>query len=317
MVDFIQDSQAYICITGATGFLGSHLLKYLLFNTNYNFVLIKRTSSSLTRLENIDKTRVYFFDVDENFENLEECFKDKKIISIIHCATNYGRNAKTCLNILKTNLNFPIKLLELAVKYNVISFINTDSYFNKPNMSYFYLQDYSLSKRSLRLWLEYFSSKIKIANVVLEHIYGENDSLEKFVPFLINEIAVKNSLEINLTGGEQKRDFIYVDDVVCAYKYILDFTLTRELKYKNFDLGTGIVTSIKDFANTVKRESSSHTKLNFGALPYRTDEIMLSKAENSDLLNLGWKPRYTIQKGIKKYISNERKQTLIYSHTNI
>ncbi|XRK15842.1 nucleoside-diphosphate-sugar epimerase [Elusimicrobium posterum] len=257
-------------------------------------------------MSDIDKSRVAFFDVNEDFDNLSDVFKQHKISSIIHCATNYGRKEKSCINILKTNLIFPIKLLELAVENNVTSFINTDSYFDKTQMSYMYLQDYSLSKKSLLLWLKYFSDKIKIANVILEHIYGETDSQDKFVSKLINEIAIKKAPQIDLTAGEQKRDFIYIDDAVSAYEYILNYTLTHKLKFKNFELGTGKAYSVKEFASIVKNESKSPTKLNFGAIAYREDEIMISTAQNSELINLGWAPKFDITAGIRKYIDYER-----------
>ena len=294
-------------ITGVSGFLGSHLLKFLLATTNYKFVAIKRETSNLFRLLDIDSTRVEFFDVSNDFNDLEDAFKDKNILSIIHCATNYGKKGESCVDILHTNLIFPIKLLELAIKYNVESFINTDSYFNKPQMSYQYLQNYSLSKKSLLLWLKLYSEKIKIANVVLEHIYGPQDNLSKFVPFLINEIAKKNSSSVDLTGGEQKRDFIYIDDVVKAYKYILDFTLNKYLKFKQFNIGTGKAYSIKELACEIKKQSKSSTKLNFGALPYRVDEIMISQADNSEMKNIGWEAEYDLRKGIGEYIKYVQK----------
>ena len=80
---------------------------------------------------------------------------------------------------------YPINLLEMAVKNNVGVFINTDSYFNKENLSYNYLLNYSLSKKSLNLWLKHFSKKIKIINMVLEHIYGEYDNDNKFIEKII------------------------------------------------------------------------------------------------------------------------------------
>ena len=48
----------------------------------------------------------------------------------------------------------------------------------------------------------------------------------------------------------------------------------------------------------------SNTMLNFGAIEYRQNEVMTSKADISSLLNLGWEPRFDLKMGLRKYIQN-------------
>lgn len=293
----------YIIITGATGFLGSHILKYFLKNTNYNVLIIKRSFSDTTRINNeLKNQKVRFINIDEcNLDSIKLPIK-----GIIHCATDYGRNNKKSSQVLKANLIFPVELLEFATKRNIELFINMGSYFNKANMSYLYLKDYSLSKKSFNLWLQYFSHKIKIINMQLEHIYGEDDNKEKFVEFAIKNIAIDKADSIDLTHGDQKRDFIYVEDVCSACLKVFNYGLKNHLKYKNFEVGRAEAISVKDLVLLIKELSHSKTKLNFGALPYRDDEIMTSFAENSELLNLGWTPKYDLKSGILKILRKEK-----------
>lgn len=290
-----------ILLTGATGFLGSHLLKYLL-NNDYKIVILKRSFSNTDRIKKeLDNESLKFYDIDNI--DLKQVFSQNKIDVIIHCATEYGRNSNSCYRVLETNLMFPIKLLELAVDNNVNLFVNTDSYFNKENMSYSHLLNYSLSKKSLNLWLKYFSKKIKVVNMVLEHIYGPNDNSDKFVQKMIQSIAINKVDYIDLTSGDQKRDFIYVDDVCKIYLAILNYAQKTNFKYRAFNVGTGIGTTIKDFVLYVKEFSKSTTKLNFGVIPYREDEIMCSYADISELSNLvNIKELISPETGIKKLI---------------
>ena len=307
----------YILVTGATGFLGSHILKSLLQNTNYHILVLKRSFSDTYRINNeLNNSRVHWINIDVDNVELVNAFKNNNILAIIHCATNYGRNGD-CVDTLETNLIFPVYLLELAVKYNVELFINTDSYFNKDSMSYLYLQNYSLSKKSLLLWLKYFSKKIKIINMMLEHIYGDKDDDKKFVASMVRKIAIENINSVNCTFGDQKRDFIFVDDVCNAYLTVLDYGLKNKFRYRNFDIGTGTAVSIKDFVMKIKEISNSDTKLNFGAMPYRDDEIMLSVADNIDLCNLGWEPKFDYISGIKTVIEREKYEIINHCRTDI
>ena len=131
-------------------------------------------------------------------------------------------------------------------------------------------------------------------------MYGKNDSESKFVPNLISQIR-KNPNEIKMTEGNQTRDFIYIKDVVSAYKKVLS-SMDLLKDYQEFHIGTGVSTSIKDFTILAKNLLESKTNLLFGAIPYRSGEIMESKIEKCNLQLLGWAPYYPLEKGLKEYI---------------
>lgn len=289
-----------ILLTGPTGFLGSHLLKKLDSEDKYTIVAVKRSFSDLKRVRSVKFSNVLFYDIDKIA--LEDIFNDNKIDLVIHTATEYGRKDGSVHKILEANLLFPIKIIELAISCSTECFINTDSYFNKDHFSYSYLLDYSLSKKSLLPWLKSFSGKLKVVNVVLEHMYGEDDSYGKFVENMIRDIAVTQVDSVDLTYGNQKRDFIYVADVVDAYIKIIDYSLSNKFSFKTVNVGTGVSHEIKYFVEKIKQISNSHTRLNFGAIPYRSDEIMDSKADIQELENLGWRANFTIESGLQRII---------------
>ena len=296
-----------ILLTGATGFLGSHLLKSFL-QKGYNCIILKRTTSNIERIkELIDKIKI--FNVDGSSFSYSKLFEENKIDIIVHTATQYGRENHSIPELLKTNLIFPLTLLEQGIKNNVSLFINTDSYFNKPNHSYNTLLDYSLSKKSLNMWLDYLSRNIKIINLRLEHIYGDNDNNDKFVQMMINQIAFEQKKEVKLTYGQQKRDFIFVDDVCAAYITVIEKYQQYYFNYLEFDVGTGKAITIAEFVSLIKNLSNSKSELKFGSIPYREDEIMISKADINGLLNWGWGNRFiTPKEGICKIL--ERKNNI-------
>jgi nucleoside-diphosphate-sugar epimerase len=287
-----------VLLTGSTGFLGSHIIQRFLLENDINLIALKRSSSNLDRLRKmVDLSFVQFYDCD--IIDVEDIFKKNRIDVVIHTATEYGRGDKTIYDVLNANLMFPIRIAELSIKYNVNTFINTDSYFNKESLSYNYLLNYSLSKKSLISWLKRLSGQLKVINIVLEHVYGAFDNSPKFVENAIQNIGIKKVNEFDTTHGHQKRDFIFINDVVDAFLVLMRDALTKEFHYKNIELGTGKSIEIREFINIVKSFSNSPTVINFGRIPYRSDEIMDSKADIQELINLGWKPRYSVEDGIK------------------
>ena len=65
--------------------------------------------------------------------------------------------------------------------------------------------------------------------------------------------------------------------------------------------------SIKDFVNLVKKLcNNTNTKLNFGALPYRDNEVMSKNVDTSFLKSLGWKTQYTLEERLKEAVNVER-----------
>jgi nucleoside-diphosphate-sugar epimerase len=285
-----------ILLTGATGFLGSHLLRKLV-TLNSRVIIVKRSFSNIDRIiDLINSKYVKFHDLDK--DNLEELFELNNIDCIIHTATEYGRKDTSISKILEANLILPIKLIELAIKFNVTSFVNTDSYFNKDNSSYSNLLNYSLSKKVLVKWLRQLSSKIRVINIILEHMYGPNDSQSKFIEYIIQEIGIKKSKNIDLTHGHQKRDFIYIDDVVDAFTIIVEHSLNNELTYSTYEIGSGKSIEIRKIVDLIKKISKSNTNLKFGEIPYRSDEIMESKADIIQITSLGWSPKINIENGI-------------------
>jgi nucleoside-diphosphate-sugar epimerase len=206
----------------------------------------------------------------------------------------------------KTNVELPIELTELAVKYEVELFVNCDTFFNDKRYEYDYLKDYTLSKRHSLEWMKMLASasKCKLVNMRLFHVYGEGDNLNKFVPSIIQEIR-NNTKQLDMTLGEQTRDFVYIHDVVDAFYIVLNSS-SRLSAFQEFDIGLGKSYSIKEFVTTIKSITNSKTDLRFGSLPYRLGEIMESKASNRDILNLGWKPKYSLRKGLENYIFSEK-----------
>lgn len=289
-----------IVLTGCTGFLGSAILRRLLADGRIVIATVRPTSK-YTRIQDlVGHPRLIFTDASPT--SLGSAFRDHPVGTIIHTATEYGRGETPIASILDSNLILPIRLAELGIQHGVRGFINTDSFFNKPGGSYSNLLNYSLSKRTLLIWLEKLASQINVANVILEHLYGPFDSRTKFVEDMIRSIAVDRAESVRLTHGHQRRDFVYVDDVVDGFMKILLHMEGHAFNFKTFEVGCGHSIQIRDFVDSIARLSGSRTRLDFGAIDYRDDEIMNSRADIRNMLSIGWKPAVTHEEGIQQIL---------------
>jgi nucleoside-diphosphate-sugar epimerase len=291
-----------VLLTGATGFLGSYLLEGLV-RENYDVIILKRSFSDTWRIGHL-LTKVKSYDIDNG--SLEDIFKENKIDIVIHTATLYGKKGEDNAAVIESNLLLPVRLLDLSIACGIKSFFNTDSFINTPNYKCKYLRPYCLSKRQLGEWLRTDPKNIQIFNLKLEHLYGPRDSNDKFVIWLAKE-CIRHAPELSLTEGEQKRDFIYVSDAVNAFLAVLQKRGTLP-DYAEFEVGTGEMIFLRDFAIKVKETVSAvlgkeiRTSLNFGALPYAAGEIMESRADNAALRQLGWNCFVELNEGLKNTV---------------
>lgn len=300
-------SKMKVLLTGATGFLGSHILKRLI-EKNIEIVVLKRSFSKDNRIVKYG-SRYKVYDIDRI--SLQEIFeKESKIDAVIHCATNYGRKNDKASEVFLSNVVFPLQLLEVATFFNADTFFNTDTTLNKTNSVKGHMQNYILTKKQFLEWGKLFAEtdKINFVNLKLEHIYGEGDDDSKFTSFVIHS-CLNNVNKIDLTDGEQLRDFVYIDDVVSAYLTVL-LTKRKLEGYHEYEVGSGKAVKVKDLVNAAKRIARSKTILNFGAIPHRDNEILYSQADISKLKELGWNPTYDLENGIKEYIDNIKKLSL-------
>lgn len=285
----IGDKMQTILITGINGFLGSSLAQAL--SVEHKIIGLEYSLKNLFRIAGCNY-KVY----EVNNTIPDEVFHNQRINVIIHTATLYDKGKESYSKVFHNNHILPLNLLDKAIINNCELFINTDTVLNR------FISAYALSKRHFQEWLYFRQKDIKVLNIQLEHFYGPGASDDNFIISIIKKL-LKNEAYIDLTEGEQKRDFIYINDVVNAYLIILNKINILEGSFHNIEVCTGNLITIKELLLYLKKETNSITKLKFGSIPYRTHELMQSFSENEALRKLGWIPETNLKNGLIKTIS--------------
>lgn len=280
-----------ILLTGATGYLGSELLKHWL-SVGHRLIILKRSSSNLYRIQ-AELSNCISYNVDE--PNWEKVFEENSVDVVVHTAASYGRKGETLDEVVFANTLFPLRLLALAIKAKVSYFINTASSLPRT------INEYSLSKAHFQDWLTQKKDQIHYVNMVLEYFYGPGDDDWKFISMVVKKLK-ENVPSIDFTSGTQKRDFIYISDVISAF----DIVLNRVEEIENgasISVGSGAANSLRSIVELCQElVGNTSTKLNFGAIPDRMGEIPNYQANTSILESLGWNLDFKLTSGLKKII---------------
>lgn len=298
-----------ILLTGATGFLGSHLLEALL-KVNYEVVILKRSTSDTWRIKHLLETKLTIYDTD--IDSLQQIFIDNSIDVIVHMATLYRKfdNGQEVRQMIDSNISFPVELLELGIRNGIKGFINTGTFFEydcselpvheSAKIKPFNL--YAKTKVAFENILESYSDQLKINTFRLFSPYGEKDNF-KLIPMIIQKALSDEKIE--LSDGMQKMDFIYASDIIDAYMKGLSkmFDLKQIGDYQVYNLGSGVSTSVREVVSIIEQQLGKPINKVWGHsskvdIPIVFADITKAREE------LGWLPKHSIHEGIKKAIKH-------------
>ncbi len=251
-----------ILITGASGFIGSHVLDDCLKN-NFNVYAIFRNSE-----KNVSFARKYKKKILPIFYNNIYQIKNKlinyKIDYVIHCATHYiKRHVHNDIeNIIKSNVLFSTILLDAVVNIKIKKFINLGTvwqHFNDTKNLAFNL--YAASKQSFECIFNYYKNqykKIKFYNILLTDTFGANDKRKKLVPILVKNYKNKDKNKIKIPKN-LTMNLVNVNEVTKC----LDILLKNNFESNNYVIKSNQDIKIFDLINFLNDKLEKKIKVNW------------------------------------------------------
>ncbi len=243
-----------LLILGGTGYLGRKVLERLV-EEGHSMLCITRRDMSCLNIKQVEYCKL-----GEHLPSLKE-FRPEIFLNMACC---YLRNGKTEQDVLEANFCVPAKMLQDVIECGCKRCITIGT--SLPDE----FSIYSYSKHMFAELGKWYvvQKEIDFINVRLENFYGEDEPMERFLPSTINKL-LKNE-DILLTEGFQKRDFIYIKDVV---ENILALIRKAHLRgMAEIPLGTGDAPSIREIVKYLHEISNSKSRLLFGSVPMRKNE---------------------------------------------
>ena len=295
-----------ILITGATSFIGKHLIKRLTNLGEYEITALVRDSSDLDILsDSIKKISLHQYNSD--FASIDALFQKTSFDCVFHLAasSSYYCKGNEISSMIDSNIRLGTFVLEAMKQHNCKSLINTSTYwqhyksYNQPNCLY------AVTKKAFEDIIELYcmDGGIKAISLTLHDVYGYDDHRGKLFNTLIKN---KDSEKVfDLTKGEQKLYMVFIDDVIDAYIEALRLIKNDRKSNKNHAI-YGVYGkekfSLRESIEIIEEVIDGKLNINWGAKDYNKFQIMEPRIENK-LEN--WEAQVSLQEGIKIILNIE------------
>lgn len=290
-----------ILITGATGFIGLHLVKLLQNEKHKLFCTRLPNEKNPFGEESVKSIVVNSNDIKTTVSFLAE----NKVHGIIHLASYVQASEhkpEDIESLLNANIIFGSSLLEAASIAKVKWFINTGTYWQYYRSDeYCPVNLYAATKQAFMDIAKYYwdSGKIKFCTITLFDTYGPNDPRPKI--FNLWQKIAETGETLDMSPGEQIIDISHVDDVVRAFALLANHLNNNHLEVKNgdtFAVKAEKRYTLKELAGIFEKTTGKKLNINWGGRPYKQKEVMIPW--NTANVVPGWKPLISVFDGIKK-----------------
>lgn len=288
-----------ILVTGATGYLGSRLVRKL-YEQGYEVHILTRVQSSLALLgDSADKVTVHH--IVNNYQHMQTILATIKPQAIFHLAALFlgSHRPEETVALIDSNLRFLVEVLEPAVQVGCKYLINTGTAWQHyKGAPYRPVNLYAATKEAAEKIIDYYvdARDLRTISLHLSDTYGPDDPRPKIIPTLLN--LVRNGGHLDMSPGEQKFDFVYVDDVVNAYLVAFEHLMKSEISlHEKFGIFTGQSVSLRELVACLERVFDVHLDISWSNRPYRDREIM----DPSNLTPLpGWHAHVVLEQGLHR-----------------
>tara|TARA_R110001632_G_scaffold186410_2_gene306800 strand:- start:4568 stop:5554 length:987 start_codon:yes stop_codon:yes gene_type:complete len=306
-----------ILVTGADGFIGSHLVEYLVSKgyevrafCYYNSFNSWGWLDSFPK-ELLDKIEIFTGDI-RDANGVRTAMKDIDIVYHLaaliaipfsyHSPDSYiDTNIKGTLNVLQAARDYNIErviVTSTSEVYGTAQYVPIDEKHPKQSQS-----PYSASKIGADAIADSFYRSFDLPVTIVRpfNTFGPRQSARAFIPTIITQL-LNNHQEIKLGDITPTRDLLYVKDTIAGFETIAN---TNSLIGEEVNIATNSEISIGEVANTLIRLINPSAKIVLDESRLRPDksEVFRLYGNNTKLIkNTNWKPKHSFDSALKETI---------------
>ncbi len=299
-------------VTGATGFLGSVLVEHLLARGIETTCLVRTPTSSSRKIPAGARTiEVRFFEFPRLKSKLAAISADV-VLNLASYGVQQGDRDPRWLN--EGNLGFLTCLLEATAGRPLRRFVHTGSCseYGIPEREGVPISEtqplrpvsaYGAAKASAFREATTLAASLNVPFLTLRlfGVFGAHEAPNRLVPYLIDKL--RRDEPVDLTPGEQVRDFLYEDDAAAAFVAAAEAPNLVPGEVYNVCSGRGI--RVRELGEAVADAlGKPRHLLHWGERSYRGDEPMWLVGDNQRFVAAtSWRPRISVEEGIRRMIS--------------
>lgn len=301
-------------VTGAAGFIGSHIAEALIARKDTPVILDDMSAGNKTNLAVNPEAKIYIGSIlDENLLNTICTEHDIEGIFHLGAVASVKKSIENPALIHQVNCTGTLSILEAARKHDIEKVVlsasaaayGDDPIFPKTeDMTPAPLSPYATSKIAAEMYLKNYTDLYGMKNTALRYfnVFGPRQDPNGEYAAVISKFTerITKGQAITIYGdGKQTRDFVFVKDVAKANLLAMDNRTKTAADL--FNIGTGIQTSLNDLAEMIMTAAGIKVPVNYEAV--REGDVRYSCADISKAEKvLGYKPSYTLLEGIKETV---------------
>jgi UDP-glucose 4-epimerase len=293
-----------ILITGANGFIGSHLC-HRLGQEQAEVHAVYRSQRPL------NEGHASWWQADlSDLTAVRTLFREIRPDLIFHLASHVkgAPNLEHVLPTFHSNLHSTINLLTVAAETGCRRMVLTGSLAEPEaeNGELFPSAPYAAAKWAssgyARMFHALYQFPVVIARVFM--VYGPaQQDLTKLIPYAT--LALLRGETPKITSGERLVDWIYVSDVVDGFMALAQ---APGLDGATIDLGSGTLVSIREIVQQLASVVDRRARVEFGALPDRPLEPTRIAKTAETFARMGWKPQVPLGEGLERTVDWYRRE---------
>jgi len=297
-----------VLLTGAGGFIGSHLARRLAGEGHETHVIL-RPDSARDGLESCLDRLVIHVHGGETAQLLDILSRAQPEVTF-HLASRFVAEHQNhqVRGLVTDNLLFPTQLLEGLAHCGCRCLVNTGTAWQHyaGDDQYHPVCLYAATKQAFEALARFYveAHQLEMITLKLFDTYGPADRRGKL--FSILRQAARDKTPLVMSAGQQELDLVYIDDVVAAFIQAAQRLSRGKVRgMESYGVSSGRQIRLKELVALFSRIAGKEVPIEWGGRPYRQREVMTPWKDPPSLP--GWQPGISLEEGLERMLAEDGK----------